>query len=54
MRISAEGSQPEFTGIEVAGNVQSWDVNSDGTLAYNTTKRLWELWAIDNITAGLK
>jgi len=54
MRISAEGGQPEFTGIEVAGNIQSWDVNSDGTLAYNTTKTVWELWAIDNIAAALK
>jgi Tol biopolymer transport system component len=55
MRIPAEGGAPEFTGVEVAGQVLSMDQSPDGSrIAFTTSKHNQELWALDNVLAEIK
>ena len=55
MRIPAGGGTPEYTGIEVAGQVLSMDQSPDGSrIAFTTSKHNQELWTLDNVLAEIK
>ena len=59
MRLPIEGGTPEFTGVELDGslgvNPRTIDLSPDGSrIAFTTTKRVQELWALDNVLSVLK
>jgi len=56
MRISADGGEPEFTGLDQSADVGWLRLNRDGTrLAFSSRDRgVAEVWAIDNLMPQLK
>jgi Tol biopolymer transport system component len=55
LRIPAEGGSPEFTGIEVIGDILNMDISPDASrIAYSVTKPVEELWSLDNLLSALK
>lgn len=54
MRIPAQGGQPEFTGISTEG-LRTIAVSHDGSrIAYSVNSTNDEVWALDNVLAGLR
>jgi hypothetical protein len=57
IRIPIEGGVPEPTGGELETSLynRSIDLSPDGSrIAYTATKRVQELWALDNVLTVLK
>ena len=57
IRIPIEGGAPESTGVVLDGTLyeRSLALSPDGSrIAYNTVKRVEELWSLDNVLSALK
>jgi Tol biopolymer transport system component len=57
LRIPMEGGAPESTGVVLDPTLyqRSLDLSPDGSrIAFTTSKRVEELWALDNVLAALK
>jgi Tol biopolymer transport system component len=57
IRIPIEGGAPESTGVELDGDLygRSIDLSPDGSrIAFSTSKRVEELWSLDNVLSALK
>ena len=56
MRVPAMGGHPDPTGLEVDSPIRVLlSLNADGTrLATSSQKSIGEIWALDNVSTGLK
>ena len=55
MRLGANGGEPSFTGLELAGNSVFADISPDGSrLAFSNPRTILQVWAADNILSAVK